>query len=97
MKKYTIIVLCLFVSGCCSKEFYDKELQKDIGLSEVMLIQKYGTPTKFYDTYYGRLIEYEEKKFHCNSYACATSLCSTNFLLQNGVVVNALSKGRCCK
>ena len=95
--KKCILSVCLILAGCCSSEFYAEQLQRNVGISEMALIQKFGTPTRAFDTYYGRLIEFENKGFSCFEGDCNTFKCAPNFLVQNGIVVSAMFKGRCCE
>ena len=97
MKKLFTIIALLGLSGCCSQDYYLREVQGRVGMSEMQLIQTLGHPTSTYDTYYYRSLAYTKRTNYCNGIVgCQAKECTTQYVVQNGLVVNYSINGNSC-
>ena len=99
--KYSLsLVLAVFLLGCAfpSAEKYEAVLQTFIGKPESVVIEKFGAPSKTYQSGGNNYLTYSKSSYmQLDTDFGMTFTCDTTFVINSGIVQKYSFTGNGCK
>ncbi len=93
---FSLSLMVLFLSSCCTEANYKHLLNSRLDMDENELIEHIGNPTSVYDTPEKRSLEYRESNTYCTQYGCFTDWCTTQYMIKDGKVERWSYRGNDC-